>query len=127
MRLMELREERNLTQTDIANAIQTSRTNIGRWEKGLNEPAASYLIKLAEFFEVSTDYLLGLETEYGAKKYSAPAKKEMPVPTLSQDEQELLDIYHALEREYKAQILEYARYFATRRGIKIKNNQGGSQ
>ena len=59
MRLLELREERNLTQADVANAINTSITNIGRWEKGLNEPTANYLIQLADYFDVSLDYLVG--------------------------------------------------------------------
>ena len=113
MRLMELREERNLTQNDIARAIDTSRTNIGRWEKGLNEPAASYLIKLAEFFEVSTDYLLGLEDDIGIKKFSTPIKNEKPAE-LSPDGKELIDIFNSLDSDYQAQILEYARYFASR-------------
>ena len=51
MRLKELREERHLTQNDIAKEIKTSQTNIGRWEKELNEPAASFLIRLADFFQ----------------------------------------------------------------------------
>lgn len=61
MRLKELREERHLTQNDIAKEIKTSQTNIGRWEKELNEPAASFLIRLADFFQCSIDYLLGRE------------------------------------------------------------------
>lgn len=115
MRLMELREERNLTQNDIARAIDTSRTNIGRWEKGINEPAAGYLIKLAEFFEVTTDYLLGLEDELGIKKFSAPVKNEKNAE-LTPDGKELLEIFNSLEKEYKTQVLEYARYFASRTG-----------
>ena len=65
MRLIELREERKLTQSDIANAIKTSRTNIGRWEKGLNEPSSSQIVKLADFFQVSADYLLEREDDFG--------------------------------------------------------------
>ena len=117
MRLMELREERNLTQNDIARAIDTSRTNIGRWEKGLNEPAASYLIKLAEFFEVSTDYLLGLEDDIGIKKFSAPIKNEKP-DELSPDGKELLAIFNSLDSDYQAQILGYARYCSSCAGTK---------
>ena len=59
MRLKELREESNLRQIDVANAIKTSQTNIGRWENEINEPCASFVIKLADFFGVTTDYLLG--------------------------------------------------------------------
>ena len=74
MRLKELREEKNLTQYEVARAIKTSQSNIGRWEKGLNEPAANYLILLADFFDVSIDYLLGRSDEF--KLQSPPTKKE---------------------------------------------------
>lgn len=53
MRLKELRDEKNLTQEDIAQAINTSRPNISRWEKELNEPAAGQIVKLADFFGYS--------------------------------------------------------------------------
>ncbi len=65
MRLKELREERDLTQNDVATAINTTRTNVGRWEKGENEPSANFVVRLADFFEVSTDYLLGREDDFG--------------------------------------------------------------
>ena len=106
MRLKELREERHLTQNDIAKEIKTSQTNIGRWEKELNEPAASFLIRLADFFQCSIDYLLGREDDLG----NITIHTEKPAP-LPQDEQELLNIYQALSPAHRSQILEYARYF----------------
>lgn len=90
MRLSELREEKNLTQSDIANAINTSRTNIGRWEKGLNEPSASHIIKLADFFECSADYLLGREDDFGNIAVSPTSTQ------LLNHEQGLLDNYRKL-------------------------------
>lgn len=115
MRLKELREERHLTQNDIAKEIKTSQTNIGRWEKELNEPAASFLIRLADFFQCSTDYLLGREDDLG----NITIQTEKPAP-LPQDEQELLNIYQALSPAHRSQILEYARYFAEKSGTKIR-------
>jgi len=111
MRLKELREERHLTQNDIAKEIKTSQTNIGRWEKELNEPAASFLIRLADFFQCSIDYLLGREDDLG----NITIHTEKPAP-LPQDEQELLSIYQALSPTHRSQILEYARYFAEKSG-----------
>lgn len=74
MRLKELRKEKNLSQDEIANAIGTSQTNIGRWEKGINEPTSSFVIKLADYFGVSIDYLLGREDDLGNISISsAPA------------------------------------------------------
>ena len=112
MRLKELREERHLTQNDIAKEIKTSQTNIGRWEKELNGPAASFLIRLADFFQCSIDYLLGREDDLG----NITIHTEKPAP-LPQDEQELLNIYQALSPAHRSQILEYARYFAEKSGV----------
>ena len=111
MRLKELREERHLTQNDIAKEIKTSQTNIGRWEKELNEPAASFLIRLADFFQCSIDYLLGREDDLG--NITIHTEKPASHP---QDEQELLNIYQALSPAHRSQILEYARYFAEKSG-----------
>ena len=57
--IKELRTERNLSQAKLAKAIGVSQKAIDFWEKGINEPKASYVIKLADFFSVSADYLLG--------------------------------------------------------------------
>lgn len=63
MRLKTLREERGLSQQSLAKEIGVSQKAIDFWERGINEPKASYLIKLAEYFGVSVDYLLG-RTEF---------------------------------------------------------------
>ena len=57
--IKELRTERNLSQAKLAKAIGVSQKAIDFWEKGINEPKASYVIKLADYFSVSADYLLG--------------------------------------------------------------------
>ena len=60
-RVYELRKENNLSQSELAKAIGASQKAIDFWEKGTNEPKAGYIIRLAKFFKVSADYLLGLE------------------------------------------------------------------
>ena len=60
-RLKELRIELNLSQQGLAKAIGVTQKAIDFWEKDINEPKASYIIKLAKFFNVSSDYLLGIE------------------------------------------------------------------
>ena len=62
-RLKELRTEKNLTQTQLANIFNVDQTSIKNWENGINETDFKTLLKLAEFFDVSTDYLLGKENE----------------------------------------------------------------
>ncbi|MDE6473991.1 MAG: helix-turn-helix domain-containing protein [Clostridia bacterium] len=59
--IKELRIERDLSQQKLAEAIGVSQKAIDYWERGINEPKASYIARLADFFEVSADYLLGRE------------------------------------------------------------------
>ena len=62
-RLFELRQDRHISQEALAKAIGVSQKSIDFWEKGINEPKASYILKLSAFFDVTTDYLLG-RTDY---------------------------------------------------------------
>ena len=58
-RLKELREKKGLLQKDVAKYLNVSVSTYSFWEKGTYEPDQKSLIKLANFFEVSIDYLLG--------------------------------------------------------------------
>ncbi|MBO5737518.1 MAG: helix-turn-helix transcriptional regulator [Clostridia bacterium] len=60
-KLKELRMEKGIGQVELAKAINVSKGIISLWENGLREPKLSNLIVLAKFFEVSIDYLAGLE------------------------------------------------------------------
>ena len=60
-RIYELRTEKGLTKSCLAKQIEVDIKAVSYWENEINEPKASYIVKLAKFFEVSTDYLLGLE------------------------------------------------------------------
>lgn len=58
-RLKTLRMNKNLTQKDIAEKLGTSYQTYQQWERGVRTPKIESLNKLAEIFEVSTDYLTG--------------------------------------------------------------------
>ncbi len=60
-RLNELRTENKLSMKQLAQKINVTDGAISNWENDINEPKISYLIKLAKFFGVSADYLLGLD------------------------------------------------------------------
>lgn len=70
-RLKELRTEKNLTQKDLAKLIATTDDSIYSWEKGRSQPSIDMIRKICKLFDVSADYLLGLEDETGAKNYIA--------------------------------------------------------
>ena len=62
-RLKELRHEKNLSQTDIAKALGVTRQAISLYEKGDREPKIDTWQKLADFFEVPTEYLMGITND----------------------------------------------------------------
>ena len=59
-RLHMLRKEKGLVLADIAKLLGTSTSQIGDLEKGKTGTSLARLVQLAEFFQVSTDYLLGI-------------------------------------------------------------------
>lgn len=63
VRMRNLREDNDLTQQQVAVMLGTSQTMYARYERGANEMPIRHLIKLARYYDVSTDYLLGLTKE----------------------------------------------------------------
>ena len=59
MKLRELREQKGVTQKEVAEAIGCTATVYSRYERGEREPDISTLCSLADYFEVSTDTLIG--------------------------------------------------------------------
>lgn len=60
-RIRDLREDNDLKQIDIANYLGIAQTVYSRYERGFQTIPVEHLIKLAEYYNVSTDYLLGIE------------------------------------------------------------------
>lgn len=58
-RMRDLREDNDKTQQEIAEILNTSQTMYARYERGANELPIHHLIALADYYNVSTDYLLG--------------------------------------------------------------------
>lgn len=61
-RLTELRNAKGATQEDVAAALSVSNKTISKWENGSSSPDLNMLIALAEYYNVTTDYLLGLDS-----------------------------------------------------------------
>lgn len=60
--LSELRNRRGLTQDQVAAALGIKRARYNAWENDIAKPDIDMLKKIAQFYNVSTDYLLGIET-----------------------------------------------------------------
>ena len=67
-RIRDLREDKDMTQTQIAKMLGMSQTGYSKYETGENDIPTQVLIKLAKFYKTSVDYLLG-ETD-NPKRYS---------------------------------------------------------
>lgn len=59
-KIRNLREDKDLTQAQIAQLLGTTKNQIGKYERGEQELPIRHLIKLANFYNVSADYILGL-------------------------------------------------------------------
>ncbi len=62
-RIRDLREDRDLNQTEVARVLGMSQTGYSKYETGENDIPTAVLIKLARFYETSIDYLLGETNE----------------------------------------------------------------
>ena len=60
-RLRELREDKDLSQADIALVLKTTQQVYSRYENGINQIPIHHLITLCKFYKVSADYILGLK------------------------------------------------------------------
>ena len=93
--IIELRKEQGSSQQKLADAICVSQAAIAQIEKNRNEATASTIRKLATFFNVSADYLLGLEDDFGART-AAPMSDG-----LTSEERKLIAIYKSLSSDMR--------------------------
>ena len=97
-----LLKENKITQKQLADALGIPASTLGNYVQGKNEPNLETLISIAEFFKISTDYLL-----------------EFPSPCIhKQMEDDLLQIFRALSPDDQIVYLEEGKVF-----LRIKHRQ----
>ncbi len=72
-RLRALREDNDLTQKQIADILGTSQTMYARYERGANELPIRHLKTLCLFYNISSDYILGIERDSSRKVGEKPS------------------------------------------------------
>ena len=97
-------KERKLSQVELANALNVSKACISMIEIGKNEPTANTLIRYANFFECSTDYLLDRADDFG----NIAIQKENSAEDISAEEKALLKTYRALNAKNRMHVAAYA-------------------
>ncbi len=105
-KLSSLRKESGLSQYALADKIGLCQKSIDCWEKGKTEPKASSLIALADYFGVTTDYLLGGEDDFGNVNVNSD---------LDEDEKLIIGIYRKSGNAEKKQISDFATFIADKR------------
>lgn len=106
--IKELRLNKGITQNEVALKIGISRSVLSQYENNIVEPTAYVVSKLSEFFDVSADYLLGLEDDFGAR---------IPAPmgeSVNADERELLQLFRELSPYLKGLTLSTVRSWANK-------------
>lgn len=92
-RLKKLRTEKELTQKDISDFLGlASYTTISKWEKGVNDPPIELCVRLAEFFKVSLNYLVG-ESDQRQEDFGF---EKIPVTIFTQEDVDLVRRVRAL-------------------------------
>ena len=113
-RVKELRLSKKLTQQELADKLHTTKANICMIENNKRNLTASSLVDFANFFEVSTDYLLG--------KTDNPNLQTMTVVdadgSITEVQHELLDATKGLTIEDMQEIFNYVDYLKSKKGDK---------
>jgi len=99
-RLRKLRKANNLTQEQVAAYLNVAKSTISQYENNINEPDLETIIRLADWYDVTLDYMMGREL------YPLPANPEELAPILRErltdDELEYLQDSLELYRKWKA-------------------------
>lgn len=109
MKLKELRKAKNLTQADVCAAIGISTQVFSRYERGEHEPDYKTLCKIADFFDVTLDELLGRSPQL-----FDDARVERP---------EVLDLFEQLNVAEQERALGYMERMLEERGVVIKRRR----
>lgn len=83
-RIKTLRQEANITQSELAKNLNITRSSVNAWEMGISVPSTQFIVELAQFFKVSTDYLLGLSQQQSLDITSLTEEQRQIILTLMQ-------------------------------------------
>ena len=123
----QLRQEKGLTQAQLAEILSLDQTTVSKWELGKALPDSQMLIRLAKFFDVSTDFLLGISNFY----YPDQVKISHGNIQYSSDEQNLIEHYRKLPSDLKHRASTYMSKLVelleeeTNNAFHVKNTHSG--
>ena len=102
-RIKKLREDEHLSQLELAKIINVCNTTVSQYENGSRTPSDDIKIKLANYFNVSTDYLLGL-----SDNEKEPTQEEWD--SLTDTQKLIIELMGKLPPEQQDELVRQARY-----------------
>ena len=111
--LKSLRQEKNVSQQKLADAVLVSQQSINKYENHNVEPDIEILIRLANYFDTSVDYLIG-NTNIKKKICS-----DMDLNSITPEERELIINYRVLNRSEKDSILFVVKNYINKNSVQI--------
>jgi transcriptional regulator with XRE-family HTH domain len=100
VRIKSLREEHGMTQTELGNLLGVVKQTVSSWENEISSPGNDTLLKMADIFEVSADFLLGKSDDVNSVEQSEPEYT-------TEKERQLLSLYREyLDNGYSYEIRE---------------------
>lgn len=129
-----LRIKKNMTQGELASQVHVTQTSVSQWESGKTNPDTQTSKKLAEFFNVTIDYLLGQSEDDGGIYYANNIKGNNFVQgngsvtidgraEISKEETEILRIYNELDVRSRTKLLNYAFELEDENNLKTHDTQ----
>lgn len=105
--LKALRDSLNMTQEEFGKSIGLAKSTYNNYETGVREPKSDFWIAIAQKYNVSIDYLMGLED---------PQNEGQPAPTngdeLAEDDKRIIELLHQLTPENRERIVEIIKALA---------------
>ena len=106
--LKALRDSLNMTQEEFGKSIGLAKSTYNNYETGVREPKSDFWIAIAQKYNVSIDYLMGIEN---------PQNEKQPAPTngdgLSEDDKRIIELLHQLTPENRERIVEIIKALAS--------------
>ena len=100
-RIVFLREERGISQKDLAQSLHITAATLSRYENDIYQPKLEFLCEMCRILNTSSDYMLGFTDNFEAQ----PTKYDIS-PSITADEKKLLKLYRSLSGANKNRINE---------------------
>jgi len=122
LRIRELRVDCGLQQKQIAQDLHLSKQVYSNYELGQREPSIDMLGKLADYFGVTVDYLIGRDDKAQTEPFNEPFKTKKS-PALSEEDEAMLNTYLELSDDSKRVVRYTVNMYAKSENINIDSSE----